>query len=480
MVAAFKGRRFPLRAYGGVWAGQLRWGRLTHSRVLGILANPTYAGTYVFGRYHSHRVVEPDGTVRTKTVELPRDEWPVVIHDHHRGYISWDDYLANHARLAANLTNAGARPAREGHALCQGIISCGSCGRPMSTRYHLNGLAAYECSASRADQMATATCRSIAAVTVDDAVAEALLDALNPEEVALALAAADEVCDRRSRTSRAAELAVERARYEAERTERAFHACEPENRLVARSLEARWEDKLAALTEADKALAHARTRRLKVGDGGGEGIGVGSSPILGNGLGACGGAVDEGLEVRRAECSGVSFHWARGLVSSALRARVDHSRSTAAKAVRDMVGSVDRWVGWRSSRGRSRLAPLTWAFSTLRLTNVSDGAHVRAHVSGYVSLAGEPACTGVHPAAAGADAPGAAPQTWRSAVPATVELCPLFDPALDRVGFPLDHPCIERGPLDERGPNGDPPPTCPRWRQLARLAEPVRAVHLVS
>jgi len=77
----------------------------------------------VFGRYHSCRVVEPDGTVRTKMTELPREEWPVVIHNHHRGYISWDDYLAHHARLAANLTNAGARPPREGHALCPGIMT---------------------------------------------------------------------------------------------------------------------------------------------------------------------------------------------------------------------------------------------------------------------------------------------------------------------------------------------------------------------
>ncbi len=255
VVAAFKGRRFPLRAYGGVWAGQLRWGRLTHGRVLGILANPSYAGTYVFGRYHSRRLVQPDGTVRTTTVERPREEWPVVIHDHHAGYISWDDYLTNRARLAANLTNSGARPPREGHALCQGIITCGSCGRPMSTRYHRNGHAAYECSASRADQAATPTCRSITAVTMDDAVAERLLDALNPDEVALALAAADEVDDRRARRSRGAELAVERARYEADRAERAFHGCEPENRLVARNLEARWEQRLAALTEADNALA---------------------------------------------------------------------------------------------------------------------------------------------------------------------------------------------------------------------------------
>jgi DNA invertase Pin-like site-specific DNA recombinase len=258
VVAALKGRRFPLRAYGGVWAGQLRWGRLTHSRVLGILANPAYAGTYVFGRYHSRRVVEPDGTVRTKLIELPRDEWPVVIHGHHPGYISWDDYLANQARLAANLTRAGARPPREGHALCQGIIGCGSCGRPMSTRYHTNGIAAYECPARRVDQMATPTCRSITALSVDDAVGERLLEALNPEEVALALAAADEVCDRRARRSRAAELAVERARYEAERAERAFHACEPENRLVARSLESRWEQRLAALADAEKALAETQ------------------------------------------------------------------------------------------------------------------------------------------------------------------------------------------------------------------------------
>jgi len=255
VVAAFKGRRFPLRAYGGVWAGQLRWGRLTHSRVLGILANPSYAGTYVFGRYRSRQVVDPDGTVRTKTVRLGIDDWPVVIHDHHVGYISWDDFLANKARLAANPTHAGARPPREGHALCQGIIMCGSCGRPMTTRYHRSGLAAYECSASRADQMATATCRSITATTVDDAVAERLLDALNPEEVALALAAADEVADRRARHSRAAELAVERARYDSERAERAFHECEPENRLVARNLEARWENRLIALAEAETALA---------------------------------------------------------------------------------------------------------------------------------------------------------------------------------------------------------------------------------
>jgi DNA invertase Pin-like site-specific DNA recombinase len=260
VVAEFKGRRFPLRAYGGIWAGQLRWGRLTHSRVLGILANPAYAGAYVFGRYRSRRVVNPDGTVRTTTVELPRAEWPVVIYDHHPGYLSWDDFLANQTRLKANTTNQGARPPREGQALCQGILHCGGCGRPMSTRYHRDGRAAYECAASRADRTATPGCRSVAAATLDEAVAERLLAALNPEEVALALAAATEVADRQARTTRAAELAVERARYQADRAERAFVACEPENRLVARSLEARWEAKLVALAEAEQALTATQTK----------------------------------------------------------------------------------------------------------------------------------------------------------------------------------------------------------------------------
>ena len=257
VVAAFKGRRFPLRAYGGAWAGQLRWGKLTHARVLGILKNPCYAGAYVFGRYTSRRTVEPDGTVRTALVERPRAEWPVLIKDHHEGYIPWADYLANEARLAANRTNAGARPPREGCALCQGIIVCGSCGKPMRTSYHIEARPAYECS-SRADRLTTPACRSVAAGIVDDAVAGVLLDALTPEQVALALASADEVASRHQRISRAAELAVERARYEADRAERAFSAVEPENRLVARTLEARWEAKLAAVAEAGQALEAAR------------------------------------------------------------------------------------------------------------------------------------------------------------------------------------------------------------------------------
>ena len=256
VMTAFAGRRFPLRAYGGAWAGQLRFGPLTHSRASSVLKNPAYAGVYVYGRYTTRKSVDPDGTVHAHTVQLPRDKWPIVIPDHHPGYITWADYLAIEAKLAANTTNAGARPPREGLALCQGIIYCGSCGRAMATRYHQNGNGAYEC-LSRRQAAQTSTCRSILAATVDTAVARALLDAVTPAQITLALAAAGEVADRHHRSIRAAELAAERARYDADRAERAFHAAEPDNRLVARSLENRWEAKLAALAEAEAALTAA-------------------------------------------------------------------------------------------------------------------------------------------------------------------------------------------------------------------------------
>ena len=254
VVGVFKNRRFPRRAYGGAWAGELRWGRLTHARAVGVLSNPSYAGAYVFGRYRSQRTVRPDGTIITRTVELPRSQWPIVIADHHESYISWEQFLANKQRLAANNNRNGQRPPREGSALCQGIVRCGACGRSMSTLHRSEG-SYYECGHSRADHVNTPACRSVKATVVDKLIAHRLLQALAPQEITLALAAASEHADRRARSDRVFELRVERARYEAVRAERAFHACEPDNRLVARTLEDRWEQKLRELKDAEAELA---------------------------------------------------------------------------------------------------------------------------------------------------------------------------------------------------------------------------------
>jgi DNA invertase Pin-like site-specific DNA recombinase len=252
VVTAFAGRRFPLRAGTGPGTGP-GWGRLTYARVVGLLHNPAYAGAYAFGRHRTSQQVDPDGGVHARTRILPRDQWQVLIPGHHEGYISWQDYLAIEARMAANQTSRGARPPREGTALCQGIIYCG-CGRHMGVSYHDDGRAYYTCRA-RSDRQATPGCQHASAATIDTAVTRALFTAIAPAELALAIAAAGEVSTRRQRVTRAAELAVQRASYQADRAERAFHACEPENRLVARSLEARWEARLTDLAEAQAALA---------------------------------------------------------------------------------------------------------------------------------------------------------------------------------------------------------------------------------
>jgi hypothetical protein len=225
--------------------------------VLGLLSNPTYTGAYVFGRFRSRRGVDPDGTIRTRTAELKREEWSVVIHDHHSAYIGWETFLANERRLAANHTRSGARPPREGTALLQGIVACGCCGRAMSTLYS-SDKPLYDCSHSRSNHTKTPGCRAVLASLIDAAVVEQLFAAVAPDQIALALAAAEEVTTRQERSTRAQELQVERARYEAARAERAFHRCEPENRLVARSLEQRWEEKLVVLGEAEAALTRLR------------------------------------------------------------------------------------------------------------------------------------------------------------------------------------------------------------------------------
>ncbi len=260
-VAAFTGRGFPYRVYGGAWAGQLRFRPLSHARVLQIVTNPVYAGAYAYGRRRTTHRVEPDGTVRTGSRKAGRAEWLVLIQDHHEGYISWQRYLDNEAKLTANHTRRGARPPREGPPLCQGIINCGVCGGRMGTAYRFDRYCFYDCFAARRDHATTSGCRGISARTVDDAVTGRFLQAVTGEQISLALAAAEEVAARHTRSHRAAELAVARARYEADRAERTFSQVEPENRLVARTLETRWESKLAALAEAELALQTAQSAR---------------------------------------------------------------------------------------------------------------------------------------------------------------------------------------------------------------------------
>jgi len=152
------GIKFPKRAYGGAWNGKLVWSNLSHGRVRGVLKNPSYAGTYVYGRYTYEKNINAEGKVTAKPVCKPMESWEVTIKDHHESYISWEDFLENQKRLTSNQTNSYETllpgPAREGLALLQGLLICAECGHRVSIRYKGNkGIyPCYDCSILRKDQ----------------------------------------------------------------------------------------------------------------------------------------------------------------------------------------------------------------------------------------------------------------------------------------------------------------------------------------
>ncbi len=245
--------RFPKRSYGGVWNGQLRWGRLAHGRVLSILRNPAYAGAYVFGRYRGCKSFSPEGQIRAKVAAMPMADWKVLLPDKHPAYLSWEDYLANQQRLAENQTNGSAPAvgaAREGAALLQGLILCGRCGRAMAPRYGgINGSRpTYECNWRRRE-LAGPSCWSVRADVLDAAMAERVLAVLTPAQLEIALAALAEVARRDQAVEHQWQLKIQRADYEAQLAQRRFDEVDPANRLVADNLEKRWEYALQQLAQ---------------------------------------------------------------------------------------------------------------------------------------------------------------------------------------------------------------------------------------
>ena len=249
--------RFPKRAYGGAWDGKLSWATLTHSRVLGILHNPSYAGAYVYGRYRDRKEVDSDGHFTRHTVRLPQEQWKVFIHNHHESYITWDEYESNLKTLSSNVTNGEkSAPAREGAALLQGIVLCAKCGRRMTVRYTGNGgiRPMYECR-GRWEYGKRATCSQIPAQIADDAVSEKILSLMKPSEFEIALKLIRNVAQTDHASDRGWKLALERAEYDAARAERQYMLAEPENRLVVRTLETAWNQKLVELEQLKKDYA---------------------------------------------------------------------------------------------------------------------------------------------------------------------------------------------------------------------------------
>jgi DNA invertase Pin-like site-specific DNA recombinase len=249
---------WPRRLNAGPRAGEVVFGPLDHSRVLQILHNPRYAGAYVYGRTRQRKVVI-GGQHRYR--RLPRDEWKVFLPNSYEGYISWEEYEANLAKLLANANSQGfdrrKSPPREGVALLQGLIICGRCGGRMTVRYYIrkgHPVPDYVCQ-RRGIQTAQPPCQIIPGTGLDEAIAQVILEAVSPATLEVALQVFEELRARKAETNRIRRAQVERAREEAELAGKQYMLVQPENRLVADSLEKRWNEKLAHLAQVEEEYA---------------------------------------------------------------------------------------------------------------------------------------------------------------------------------------------------------------------------------
>ena len=239
----------PVRPLLGPSPHELVWREADAARVRHILQNPAYAGAYVYGRRTTQ--VSSRG-IRTafSSVKVALGQWKVCLLSAHPGYIGWEDFMANQKRFDDNVNDSLAAHRgvpRKGAAMLQGIAVCGRCGRRMSVRYsgpHAD-YPVYCCRADK-DQTGVSLCQEVRALAVDDFVACTLLEALAPDQIKIAIAAANRTTDEARQLEQQWSLRRERARYDAERARRQYDAVEPENRLVARSLERAWEDRLRA------------------------------------------------------------------------------------------------------------------------------------------------------------------------------------------------------------------------------------------
>lgn len=246
----------PMRPLRGPAPHEVVWQEASNPRVLSILHNPGYAGAYVYGRRRLHGGRLRQDVYRPRTVKVPIEDWEVCLQAAHPGYIGWEEFMENQRRLENNINRyeAGHSGApRKGAALLQGIAVCGRCGRRMSLRY--SGPAAnypvYTCRADRGHDGGP-LCQEIRALPVDARIERILLEALTPDRIAIAVAALGEIEEETRQLERQWALRRERARYEAERARRQYDAVEPENRLVARSLERGWEEKLRAAEDIEQ------------------------------------------------------------------------------------------------------------------------------------------------------------------------------------------------------------------------------------
>ncbi|MCC6153791.1 MAG: recombinase family protein [Candidatus Hydrogenedentes bacterium] len=254
-----RGLLFPRRLRKGPQKGDLVWAELTHSRALQVLHNPRYAGAFVYGRTRVRKKADGSETC----LKRPRDQW-ILMPGMHPGYISWEQYEEIQRRLRENAQAQGEdrrkSPPREGPALLQGLVLCGVCGRRMTVRYHnrcTQPVPDYVCQKEGIEH-GKPICQSINGEQIDKAISDLLIQTMTPMTLDIALAVQQEVQTRLDEVDRLRRKQVERARYEADQAQRRYMHVDPANRLVADTLEAEWNSKLRALTEAQQEYERLR------------------------------------------------------------------------------------------------------------------------------------------------------------------------------------------------------------------------------
>ena len=221
---------------------------LTISTAIWTLNNPRYAGAYVYGRRQYRRAVDGKKLLRKRE----RDDWLACIPNAHPGYISWEQFQQNLGTLEANGRGyevARGSPPREGTALLQGRAVCGRCGRHLRARYaaRRGRLESRDVCDRAHGAHGEPNCQSIAGAPIEEAIGKLIADRMTPAAVELALEIRKEIEGRQAEADRLRRLAVERAQIDAELAQRRFMLVDPNNRLVADTLEREWNDKLRAL-----------------------------------------------------------------------------------------------------------------------------------------------------------------------------------------------------------------------------------------
>jgi DNA invertase Pin-like site-specific DNA recombinase len=255
---------WPSRIHKPGWHGDVTFGSLDHHRVLQMLHNPRYAGAYVYGRSCQRRVCV-DRKIRYR--RLKQEEWKVFIPDVHPGYITWQEYQANQAKLLENACANGSdrrrSPPREGCALLQGMVVCGICGLRMTVRYTVERgqlVPLYTCQ-RRGIEKGSRACQLLPGKSIDHAVAELVLNAVTPAAINVAFEVFEELRARRVEADRLRRMQIERLREQAELAGRQYMLVRPENRLVADNLERQWNDRLDELKRAEEEFS--RTDKLE-------------------------------------------------------------------------------------------------------------------------------------------------------------------------------------------------------------------------